>query len=83
MLQKNLTIIIHESGKSIAFSPLKKLIGIVTLAWRLRQVDTIIANNPPMQIVAALAKFFNRNIRTLWWHHHTPWYKDGNALKSF
>ncbi len=34
----------------------------------------IIANNPPMQIVAALAKLFVPRIRTIWWHHHAPWY---------
>ncbi len=58
-LQKNIKIEIHEAAKSISFSPLKKLISIITLAWRLRHVDTIIANNPPMQVVAALAKVFN------------------------
>lgn len=58
-LQKNITIKVHESAKNISFFPLKKLISIITLAWRLRHVDTIIANNPPMQVVAALAKVFN------------------------
>jgi len=52
-----------------------KLFNIITLAFHLRQFDIIIANNPPMQIVAALAKLFSQNnVRTLWWHHHVPWY---------
>ncbi len=82
-LQKNIKIEIHEAAKNTPFSPLKKLISIITLAWRLRHVDTIIANNPPMQIVAALAKVFNRKVHTLWWHHHTPWYIYNNRIKSF
>ena len=82
-LQKNIKIEIHESAKNVSFSPLKKLINIITLALRLRHVDTIVANNPPMQIVAALAKVFNRKIHTIWWHHHTPWYMRDNAAKSF
>lgn len=82
-LQKNLKIELHESAKIISFSPLKKLLSIITLAWRLRHVDTIIANNPPMQIVAALTKVFNRKVHTLWWHHHTPWYIYNNRIKSF
>lgn len=47
---------------------------IATLAWELRHVDIIIANNPPMQIVAAITKLFVPRIATLWWHHHIPWY---------
>ncbi len=82
-LQKNIKIELHEPAKNISFSPLKKLISIITLAWRLRHVDTIIANNPPMQITTALAKIFNRKIHTLWWHHHTPWYIYNNRIKSF
>lgn len=58
---------------------------MITLAWHLRQVDMIIANNPPMQIVAALAKVFSgKKVRTLWWHHHTPWYLlPKTKIKSF
>ena len=89
--------------------------NIVTLAFHLRHFDMIIANNPPMQIVAMLAKlaslsfksrkqkaksietdyndkntgdnsknsshfalysllFEFSTLRTVWWHHHTPWY---------
>lgn len=40
-----------------------KLMSIISLAWHLRHVDTIIANNPPMQIVAALAKIFSLKIK--------------------
>ena len=29
-----------------------------------------------MQIVAALTKLFVPRIRTVWWHHHAPWYYD-------
>jgi very-short-patch-repair endonuclease len=36
--------------------PCKKAFNIITLAFHLRHVDIIIANNPPMQCVAALAK---------------------------
>ena len=82
-LQKNIKIEVHNAAKNISFSPLKKLISMITLAWRLRHVDTIVANNPPMQVVAALAKVFNREIHTIWWHHHTPWYIHNNRIKSF
>lgn len=82
-LQKDVTIEVYESTKNISFSPLKKLINIVTLAWNLRHVDIIIANNPPMQIVGALAKVFNGKIHTIWWHHHVPWYIYNNRIKSF
>lgn len=52
-----------------------KAFNIITLAFHLRHFDIIIANNPPMQIVAALAKVFSRNkVQTIWWHHHVPWY---------
>ncbi len=33
-----------------------------------------------MHIVAACAKFLNTRIRTLWWHHHIPWYMSGDTL---
>lgn len=58
----------------MSFLPMRKLIAITTLAWQLRHVDIIIANNPPMQIVAALVKVFVPRIATIWWHHHIPWY---------
>ena len=40
-------------------NPLRKLINIITLTWHVRHVDIIIANNPPMQIVAVIAKIFS------------------------
>jgi glycosyltransferase involved in cell wall biosynthesis len=73
-LQKWLDIRVWETGKNIPLSPLRKLVKLVTLARELRHVDIIIANNPPMQIVAAIAKVFSRRIHTIWWHHHIPWY---------
>ena len=73
-LQKGLDIRVWQTGKNIGFFPLRKLIIIITLAWELRHVDIIIANNPPMQIVAALTKLFVPRIATIWWHHHIPWY---------
>lgn len=62
-----------------------KLINIITLAYHLRHFDMIIANNPPMQIVAALAKvFWQKKAQTVWWHHHVPWYlSPKNKIKSF
>jgi glycosyltransferase involved in cell wall biosynthesis len=62
-----------------------KLISIITLAFHLRHFDIIIANNPPMQIVAALAKFFSwKKVQTIWWHHHVPWYlAPKTKIKSF
>lgn len=73
-LQKGVDISLWQKGKNISFLPLRKLIAITTLAWELRHVDIIIANNPPMQIVAALVKVFVPRIATIWWHHHIPWY---------
>ncbi len=73
-LQKGLDIRVWTKGKNIWFFPLRKLMVIATLAWELRHVDIIIANNPPMQIVAAITKLFVPRIATLWWHHHIPWY---------
>lgn len=73
-LQKGLDIRVWQTGKNIGFFPLRKLTIIITLAWELRHVDIIIANNPPMQIVAALTKLFVPRIATIWWHHHIPWY---------
>lgn len=70
-LQKNLSIIVI---KNTAPGILQKPLQIGILAYKLRHVDMIIANNPPMQIVAALTKLFVPRIRTLWWHHHAPWY---------
>jgi glycosyltransferase involved in cell wall biosynthesis len=73
----------HISSFLFFLSP--KAFSIITLAFHLRQFDIIIANNPPMQIVAALAKVFSRNkAQTIWWHHHVPWYiSPGNKIKSF
>ncbi|MCB9807158.1 hypothetical protein H6768_04720 [Candidatus Peribacteria bacterium] len=74
-LQKGLTIKVWPpNGPSEEKNTQNKLINIVSLAWHLRHVDTIIANNPPMQIVAALVKIFVPRIQTIWWHHHVPWY---------
>ncbi len=73
-LQKGLDIRVWTKGKNIWFFPLRKLMVMATLAWELRHVDIIIANNPPMQIVAAITKLFVPRIATLWWHHHIPWY---------
>ena len=72
-LQKNLRIVVFPSRTA---GILTKPLQIATLAYQLRHVDTIIANNPPMQIVAALTKLFVPRIRTIWWHHHAPWYYD-------
>lgn len=54
--------------------------AITSLAWELRHVDIIIANNPPMQIVAALTKFFVSRVQTIWWHHHIPWYSTDKSM---
>lgn len=57
-----------------------RLSRIISLAWNIRQVDIVIAHNPPMHIVAAFAKMFSlfsgyhQLLTTIWWHHHVPWY---------
>lgn len=79
-LQKGVTFIVRDGSKNWWLFWLKKLINIILLAWHLRQVDIIVANNPPIHIVAACAKFLNTRIRTLWWHHHIPWYMSGDTL---
>lgn len=70
---------------SLLFFLSPKAFNIITLAFHLRHFDMIIANNPPMQIVAALAKIFSRKkVKTVWWHHHVPWYlSPKNKIKSF
>ncbi len=73
-LQKGLDIRVWDSARKIAFFPLRKPYAMVSLAWELRHVDIIIANNPPMQIVAATTKLFVSRVETIWWHHHIPWY---------
>lgn len=70
-LQKDITIVTLRAPDA---GFLRKPLQIATLAYKLRHVDIIIANNPPMQIVAALTKLFVPRIRTVWWHHHAPWY---------
>ncbi len=57
-----------------------RIFPIISIAWDIRQVDVVIANNPPMQIVGVLAKFFSlfstyhQRLVVVWWHHHVPWY---------
>jgi hypothetical protein len=54
--------------------------SILSIAWDIRQVDIAIAHNPPMHIVAALAKMlslfssYHQRLVVIWWHHHIPWY---------
>jgi len=50
---------------SFSFPP-QKVLNMMTLAFHLRHVDMIIANNPPMQIVCAFAKVFSFNIKHKW-----------------
>lgn len=57
-----------------------RIFPIISIAWDIRQVDIVIANNPPMQVVGVLARFFSlfstyhQRLTVIWWHHHIPWY---------
>lgn len=56
------------------------LFPLVSIAWDSRHVDIVIANGPPMQVVAVMARLFSvfshfhQRLHVVWWHHHVPWY---------